>query len=112
MGKSSLADAFVTILRAIYKIASDIIKWPHGEVVDIIKERFQSFANIENVIGAVDGTYIPIKAPKKDAEVFITRKCFYAYTLQCITEPSLKFTDAFIGYPGSVSDRIFMQSNI
>ncbi|KAL6420925.1 hypothetical protein ACFW04_013808 [Cataglyphis niger] len=87
--------------KSIYKIAPNIIKWPHGEVV-IIKEKFKSFAGIENVIGAIDGTYIPIKTPKEDAEVFNTRKCFYAYTLQCITELSLKFTGAYIGYPDSV----------
>lgn len=82
-------------------------------MVDIVKNKFKLFTGIENVIGAVDGTYIPIKAPREDAEVFNTRKCFYAYTLQYISEPSLKFTDAFIGYPGPVSDkRIFTQSNI
>ncbi|XP_050453259.1 uncharacterized protein LOC126852462 [Cataglyphis hispanica] len=112
-GKSSLADAFVKVLRAIYKIAPDIIKCPHGEAVVIIKENFKSFAGIENVIGAIDGTYIPIKTPKEDAEVFNTRKCFYAYALQCIIESSLKFIDAYIRYPGSVSDRrIFTQSTI
>jgi len=112
-GKSSLADAFVKIIHAMYEIAPDIIKWPHGETIDIIKGKFKSFAGIENVIGAVDGTYIRIKASKKDAKVYNTRKCFYAFTLQCISEPSLKFIDAFIGYPGSVSDRrIFTQSNI
>lgn len=82
-------------------------------MVDVIKNKFKLFAGIENVIGAVDGTYIPIKVPKEDAEVINTRKCFYAYILQCISEPSLKFTDTFIGYPGSVSNRrIFTQSNI
>lgn len=113
LAKSSLADAFVRTVRAICKIAPNIIQWPQGEKINIIKGQFKSFAGIENVIGAVDGTYVPIKAPTIDAEVFNTRKCFYAYTLQCISEPSLNFIDAFIGYPGSVSDRrIFTQSNI
>lgn len=113
LSKSSLADAFVRIVRAICRIAPDVIQWPRGEMVDVIKNKFKLFAGIKNVIGAVDDTYISIKAPKEDAEVFNTRKCFYAYTLQCISEPSLKFTDTFIGYPGSVSDkRIFTQSNI
>lgn len=68
---------------------------------------------MDGVVGAVDGTFIPIKAPTHDTEVYITRKCNYAMTLQCIAEPSLKFTDAFIAYPGSVTDnRIFRNSDI
>jgi len=54
------------------------------------------------------GTFIPIKAPKQDAEVYVTRKCNYA-----ITNAELKFTDVFVGYPGSVNDTyIFRNSDI
>ena len=70
-------------------------------------------AHIPNVIGAVDGTFVPIKAPERDAEVYITRKCHYAITLQGICDSFLKFTDVYVGYPGSVSDtRIFRNSDV
>lgn len=70
-------------------------------------------AGINGVVGAIDGTYIPIKAPKEHPESYITRKCHYALTLQAICDARLKFTDCFVGYPGSVSDtRIFRNSNI
>lgn len=78
-----------------------------------ITNAFRRFAGIDGVIGAVDGTFVPIKAPKENSEVFITRKKNYAMTLQCIAESSLKFTDAFIAYPGPVSDcRVFRNSYI
>lgn len=93
--------------------ASNVIIWPHGEELERQKELFFRMANIPNVIGAVDGTFIPIKAPKEDAEVYVTRKCNYAITMQAITNAELKFTDVFVGYPGSVSDtRIFRNSDI
>lgn len=70
-------------------------------------------SSILNVIGVIDGIFILIKAPKKDPEVYITRKCNYAFTLQAIVDSELKFNDIFIGYPGSVSDtRIFLNSDI
>lgn len=68
---------------------------------------------MNNVIGAIDGTYVPIKAPKINPEVYITRKSNYAMTLQAIAVPNLKFIDCYIAYPGSVSDiRIFRNSHI
>lgn len=74
---------------------------------------FRKISNIPNVIGAIDGSYIPIKAPRIDAEVYVNRKCFHAITLQAICDHSLKFIDCFVGYPSSVSDiRIFKNSDI
>jgi hypothetical protein len=65
------------------------------------------------VIGAVDGTFIPIKAPTEDPQSYITRKCNYAVALQGICDSFLKFTDVFVGFPGLVTDtRIFKNSYI
>ncbi|XP_008548993.1 uncharacterized protein LOC106693058 [Microplitis demolitor] len=66
-----------------------------------------------NVMGAIDGTFIPIKAPSENPEVYVTRKCNTALTMQAICNSNLRFTDIFIGYPGSVHDaRIFNNSDI
>lgn len=112
-GKASLFDAFVRIIKSLNDIASLVIKWPLQRDVQRIMDRFCSFAGLENVIGAIDGTFVPVKAPSQHPEVYITRKKNYAMTLQCIAEPSLKFTDCYIAYPGSVSDtRIFRNSDI
>lgn len=94
-------------------MAPQIITWPVGEKLIRTKEKFLRIAGINGVVGAVDGTFIPIKAPTADREVYVTRKCNYALTLQGICDADLKFTDCFVGYPGSVSDtRIFRNSHI
>jgi hypothetical protein len=70
-------------------------------------------AGVDNVIGTIDGTLVPIKAPKCDPEVYVRRKCNHAITLQAMCDPKLKFADCFVGYPGSVSDtRIFRNSDL
>ena len=70
-------------------------------------------AGLRGVVSAVDGSYVPIKAPKKDAHVYINRKCFYGVTLQAICDHKLRFLNTFVGYPSSVSDnRIFRNSGI
>jgi len=113
MAKSSLSICFVRVINALCTIASQIIKWPQQIEINVITEKFEKISNIPNVIGAIDGTYIPIKAPKVDAESYINRKCFYAITLQGICDASMKFIDCFAGYPSSVSDvRIFRNSDI
>nr|CAI5832173.1 unnamed protein product [Callosobruchus analis] len=73
----------------------------------------RNIRNLPGVVGALDGTYVPIKAPHENPEVYVNRKCFHGITLQCISAPNLKFLDCFTGYPSSVSDnRIFRNSDI
>lgn len=68
---------------------------------------------LDNVIGAIDGTYVKIKAPKDFPENYINRKCFHGITLQAICDHQLNFTNCFTGYPSSVTDtRIFRNSDI
>ncbi|KAK5644582.1 hypothetical protein RI129_005882 [Pyrocoelia pectoralis] len=113
MGKSSLSVSFVRIIKALNNIAAKVIVWPTRERMEEAKQKFSRIAGIDGVIGAVDGTFIPIKAPKNDPEVYICRKCHYAITLQGICNATLQFIDVFAGYPGSVSDtRIFRNSDI
>lgn len=89
-----------------------MIKWPNAVQLREVERRYEGFARMPHCVGSVDGTYIEIKAPREDPQSYITRKCNYAFSLQAIAEPSLKFTDVYIGYPGSVSDiRIFRNSD-
>jgi hypothetical protein len=70
-------------------------------------------SGICGIVGAVDGTYVPIKAPVEKPEVYINRKCFHTVTLQAICNHRLQFMNCFSGYPSSVSDiRIFRNSGI
>jgi hypothetical protein len=94
-------------------MAPTIIIWPTGDRRMAIKRKFRKMAGVDNVIGVVDGTFVPIKAPLQNPESYVTRKCNYAFTLQGICDSSLKYIDAFTGFPGSVSDtRIFSNSDI
>jgi hypothetical protein len=113
MSNSTLWRNFYRVVETLNKLAPSIIVWPSLERRQQIKRKFFEIAGLPNIIGAVDGTYVPIKAPMQDPEVYVTRKCNHAFTAQGICDADLKFTDVFIGYPGSVSDtRIFKNSPI
>lgn len=113
LGKSSLHACFLRVIKALNRLAPRIIKWPREQELEVVKQRFAAMAGLEDVVGVVDGTFIPIKAPAEDPQSYVTRKCNYAVTMQGICDCYLKFTDVFVGFPGSVSDtRIFRNSDI
>lgn len=95
------------------QLSPETIKWPQSAIdIENIVNGFRR-SGLNNIIGAIDGSYIPIKAPKDHPEVYICRKRFHAITLQAICTYDLKFTDCFAGYPSSVNDlRIFRNSTI
>ena len=66
---------------------------------------------IQGVLGAIDGTHIPIKGPRNHSEQCINRKGFFPVQLQVICDTDLLITGAFCGYPGCVHDaRVFRNS--
>lgn len=64
MGKSSANDSFMRVVEALNDIAGDVIVWPDENRRTAIREKFRRTGQLPNVIGAIDGTKIPIKAPK------------------------------------------------
>ncbi|KAK3092416.1 hypothetical protein FSP39_002572, partial [Pinctada imbricata] len=67
------------------------IKFPTSqEEFRNIKEGFYRIAEFPNVIGAIDGTLIPILAPGEDEEAYVCRKNFHAINVQAICESNLR----------------------
>lgn len=62
-----------------------------------VVQKFNIIGSIPNVVGVIDGTYIPIKAPSENAEVYINCICFLGITLQPISDSSLHFFNCFAG---------------
>ncbi|XP_044005558.1 protein ALP1-like [Aphidius gifuensis] len=106
--ESTLWRCVQRVTNALTNIAHHIIAWPTRACRREISAAFEAVAGLPNVIGAIDGASVQIKAPSVDREVYVTRKFFTAYTVQGISDSNLKFIDIYTGWPGSVSDtRIF-----
>ena len=54
----------------------DLIKWPSGLKVQEIVDRFFQHKDFPGIIGAIDGSHIPIKPPTVDAEQYYNQKKF------------------------------------
>ena len=74
---------------------------------------FEVHKAFPSVIGAIDGSYIPIKAPIECPENYVNRKNFHSVVLQVVCDHEMRFTDCYCGQPGSVHDaRVFRNSDI
>ena len=56
------------------------------------------------VLGAVDGTLIPIKAPSVDEHLYVCRKGFHALVVQGVCDANNVFTNIVAHYAGSTHD--------
>ncbi|KAL4721165.1 hypothetical protein ACJJTC_018265 [Scirpophaga incertulas] len=63
MSKSTLHHCFRRVVKALNKIAPEIIHWPTLTEKEEIKQKFTQMSNMPDVIGAIDGCQIEIDAP-------------------------------------------------
>lgn len=64
MGKSSLSNCFMRVIKALNYIADEVIVWPTDGKLLTVKEKFGKNGGLPDVIGAIDGTDIEVKSPK------------------------------------------------
>lgn len=73
----------------------------------------QAKHSFPDVIGAIDGCHIDIKAPKENSASYLNRKGKTSMLLQAVCDHNYIFTDCFVGFPGSVHDaRVFQKSGM
>ena len=70
----------------------------------ILKEFFFTIAVLRNVIGAIDGTLIPIIAPKDNEADFVCRKGFHAINVQAVADDYLRYEFLWFILDGSNSN--------
>ncbi|PRQ27997.1 putative harbinger transposase-derived nuclease domain-containing protein [Rosa chinensis] len=87
------------------------LNWPEDGVLRKVKEEFESFSGIPNVVGSMYTTHIPIIAPKISVAAYFNKrhternqKTSYSITVQGVVNPKGVFTDVCIGWPGSMPD--------
>ena len=67
-------------------------------------EEFESLHQIPYVVGAMDGTHIPIVAPRLHAADYYNRKGFHSVLLQGVVSSKCLFWDFDIDWAGSMHD--------
>lgn len=92
---------------------STFIRWPDTTRLQSVIAEFRQKRGIIGVIGAIDGTHIPIACPHDQPADYFNRKGFHSVILQAVCDANLSFTDVYVGWPGSVHDaRVFRNSPV
>ncbi|KAM4565920.1 putative nuclease HARBI1 [Odontesthes bonariensis] len=72
------------VATAIGRLAPRYIRFPGGQEVNTIKEAFYRQSNMPGVLGLIDGSLFPIKAPVVDEGAYVCRKGFHAINVQAV----------------------------
>ena len=90
---------------ALLTTAKGYIKFPKGEAkTRRAIEEFQEISCFPQVVGAIDGSHIPIIAPKNDPNDYYNRKQFHSIVLQGVADAEGRFIHVSTGYAGSIHD--------
>lgn len=107
----TVSRIFWRMVRQVSKLAESVIRFPSD--LNEVKEGFQAVAGFPAVIGAIDGTHIPIISPGgPTAEIYRNRKGFFSINVQAVCNSSLIFTDITARWHGSAHDSRVFDSSI
>lgn len=106
MTQSSFERILERCFNYFERIAPSIIKFPtSNEEEMLVREEFERVAGFKNVIGCIDGSYIPIRKPAhKCRSTYINRHDQISLTLQAICDSKLRFLDIFTGVSSKIHD--------
>ena len=105
IGKSSAVKICHSFSEAINRRMNDFISFPveENEVRETIS-KFEEKVNFPQVVGAIDGTHVEIKAPLVNPADYFNRKQKYSVVTQAVVDSRMMFMDVSTGWPGSIHD--------
>lgn len=112
--KSTVHRAVHKIARRIRKAKNRVICFPPENTLEEVGRGFARLARHEcfsKAVGAIDGSHIRIKPPKKNKKCYYNYKSFHSIQLQAICDSEGKFLDIFVGYPGSAHDTRILRNS-
>ncbi|KAK2559913.1 Rho GTPase-activating protein 18 [Acropora cervicornis] len=89
IAKSTAIGVCKDFIQALCQLKDQFIKFPTCPAQ--VREKIQDFrekSTFPNVVGALDGTHIPIRAPKENHEDYFNRKHYYSFIVQGIVDAS------------------------
>ncbi|KAH7973555.1 hypothetical protein HPB49_002374 [Dermacentor silvarum] len=103
MAESTQFAVIDRVLGFLCAIAPDVIYF--GMDKEALAREFENLAGFPNVIGCIDGTYIPMRCPvNKTRSTYINRHDQVSLTMQGICNSKGRFQDVFTGPPSKVHD--------
>lgn len=103
MADSTQLTVIDRVLGFLVAIAPEVIYFAPDK--EALARDFKKLAGFPNVIGCIDGTYIPVRCPvNKVRSTYINRHDQVSITMQGICDSNRRFQDVFTGPPSKVHD--------
>ena len=102
--QSSVSRCIAAVSGAISRRVKNYITFPRK-----IKQGFYDINGFPNVIGAIDGTLIPIKGPSVDEPAYVCRKGFHVINIQAGCDARLRLLNIVVKWPGSTHDSYILE---
>ena len=103
--KSSVSRIVHRVTRKLCDIKDQHIKFPNTREKQLqTKQGFHEIAQFPNVLGAIDGTLISIKAPTVNENLYVGRKGGHTLNILAVCDSRLCYTYAVARYPGTSND--------
>ena len=84
---------------------------PTNDELESVLESYKEQWGFPMCAGAIDGTHIPIIAPKENKIDYVNRKGYHSVVMQAVVDCNYLFRDIVIGWPGSVRHDARILSN-
>ena len=101
-------------IRAIATLKQRFIKFPDNTEFNRLQTAFYQKRGIPGVLGAIDGTHVPIVQPRdNDSELYRNRKGLFSINVQLMCASDLIIRNVVASWKGSTHDsRIFHESTL
>jgi len=87
----SVSIAVEAVTNSLNKLAPRYIRFPTDQPTVVAnKLSFHAAAGFPNVLGAIDGTHIAIKAPSNHEEAFVNRKGVHTINVQAVCDNDMR----------------------
>lgn len=109
IGRSTVLESVEDVVEALCDLNYEYIEFPET----ITETQAKTKSKLPNIVGAMDGTHIHIKAPKDSAVDYFGMYKQHDFVIQAIAHGKGLFLDFAAGYPGSIHDtRVLRNFNI
>lgn len=111
----SVSRSVMDFANVLCDVAAEYISFPlDNESLHKIMQGFYQVAGFPCVIGAVDGSFVPIRCPSgQDEYLYVCRKGYHAMNCQGICDSEMLFLNLVAKWPGSTADaHIFNNSSV
>ena len=112
ISQSSISRSLDTVIELIASQKNDFISFPTENEFHRLSTDFFEMQGFPGVIGAIDGTHVPIVNPGgNDAELYRNRKGYFSINVQLLCDSKLLIRNVVASWRGSTHDaRIFSES--